>query len=317
METTQRSNFQKPSDWTGCVPLEWLNVAFSAEHAASPGFSGRNNLDFDWCSIVRVDSTELPCTVQFCRAQHTLIVFDHGSYLYGERAINGTRMSGAGPLDGGIDVVPASAKFVGLAGAGSKVGCTFISIDPSRYDDEDGDGGKKAQWLWPAVGLKGTLIGPLSGRLRQISNSASGDWNRLYIEGAVTMLFGEILAMSRQTAGTRSRASYGALTSKAQRTVHEYLLNNLDAKVDLQTLASQVGLSRFHFSRAFKQSFGMPPYRYLMELRIKKAADLLRRTDQPIIDVGLDVGFAGAAEFSRAFRQFMNCTPRRFRISAA
>lgn len=274
-------------------------------------------LDFDWCSIVHVEGAEQPLAARFCRAQHTLLIFDCGSYLYGQRAIDGTRMSGSGPMDGGVDVVPASAEFLGIAESGSKVGCTFISIDPDQYGGEDAGYEGDAWTLNPAVGLTGTLIRPLAGRLRQISNATDGDWHRLYVESAVTMLFHEVRDALRQSKGTRTDEQCGGLTSRAQRLVREFLLENIDKKVDLQTLAAHVGLSRCYFSRAFKKSFGMPPYHYLLELRINKAAELLRQTKRPITDVGLDVGFAGPGEFSRAFRQLMGCTPRQFRAAAA
>ncbi|MGN5478157.1 helix-turn-helix domain-containing protein [Cupriavidus basilensis] len=107
----------------------------------------------------------------------------------------------------------------------------------------------------------------------------------------------------------------GGLTSHAKRVIRDFLAENLDQRIDLETLAEHVGLSRFHFTRAFKVSFGILPYQYLLNLRIRKAADLLKSTQTPTTAIALEVGFSCSSEFSRAFRQIMQCTPRQFRSS--
>ncbi|MGN5478134.1 helix-turn-helix transcriptional regulator [Cupriavidus basilensis] len=58
----------------------------------------------------------------------------------------------------------------------------------------------------------------------------------------------------------------------------------------------------------------VPPYKYLLNLRINRAADLLKASQTPITDIALEVGFSCPSEFARAFRQIMDCTPREFRV---
>ena len=57
----------------------------------------------------------------------------------------------------------------------------------------------------------------------------------------------------------------------------------------------------------------MPPHRYLLEQRIRKAADLIEQTEQALVGVALAVGFADQAHFSRSFHALVGLTPSQYR----
>jgi len=275
----------------------------------------RRILTNDWCTVERVDVKQFPHTVHFCRDRHTVMIFDNGNYVQGERRVDGTRLSTSGPLDAGVDVIPAHTEFTALADTGSSVlNCTLISIDkrhsaaPSfRNSDETGSS------LQPAIGLRGPLLLPLAGQFRRISSGDEAYADPLYIESAAVVLFHEIQQALQMGAGNQPQDRTGGLSGRAQRLIREYLCENLGEKIELDTLADLINLSRFHFTRAFKKSFGLPPYRYLLNLRIQRAAEILKTTRRPITDVALEVGFSSSGEFARTFRRAMNCSPRDFR----
>lgn len=108
-------------------------------------------------------------------------------------------------------------------------------------------------------------------------------------------------------------APRGGLAPSVLRRVREYIEVHLSGRIEIDELAALAGLSGCHFSRAFKQSTGVPPHRYLMQYRVDVAAVLLRDTDTPIADLSLAVGFADQSHFSRIFGQTMGETPRAFR----
>jgi transcriptional regulator of acetoin/glycerol metabolism/AraC-like DNA-binding protein len=107
----------------------------------------------------------------------------------------------------------------------------------------------------------------------------------------------------------------GGLAPGALRRVTEYIDSHLCEDVALETLAAHAGLSTYHFARAFKQSVGMPPHRYLLQQRIKKAAELLKQTEQPLTAIAQSLGFADQSHFSRSFHWLVGLAPSEFRRS--
>ena len=105
----------------------------------------------------------------------------------------------------------------------------------------------------------------------------------------------------------------GGLSPGALRRVRDHIAAHFHENLDTRTLASYAGLSAYHFSRAFKSSVGMPPHRYLLEQRIRKAAELIERSEQSLVNIGLAVGFADQAHFSRTFHALVGLTPCQFR----
>src|SRR3954452_10151855 len=75
--------------------------------------------------------------------------------------------------------------------------------------------------------------------------------------------------------------------------------------LDIAALADSVHLSRAHFIRSFRDTFGETPHRYLQRRRLERAMALLRETDRPVIEICLDVGFTSLGSFGRTFREIV------------
>ena len=99
----------------------------------------------------------------------------------------------------------------------------------------------------------------------------------------------------------------------ALRRVRDHIETNLGAHIDIDYLAALTGLSACHFSRAFKQSMGVPPHQYLISRRVVAAALLIESTDKPLSQIALDVGFSDQSHFTRVFSAQVGESPRRFR----
>ena len=82
--------------------------------------------------------------------------------------------------------------------------------------------------------------------------------------------------------------------------------------LDLDTLAGIAGLSKFHFQRLFKATYGVTPAAYLSERRVERAQDLLRATNLTVTEVCHAVGFASLGSFSTRFRGLVGETPSDF-----
>jgi AraC-like DNA-binding protein len=83
--------------------------------------------------------------------------------------------------------------------------------------------------------------------------------------------------------------------------------------LDIEALAKSVHLSRAHFIRSFRATFGETPHRYLQRRRVERAMAMLRETETPITMICLDVGFASLGSFSRTFSEIVGCSPTAYR----
>jgi AraC-like DNA-binding protein len=77
-------------------------------------------------------------------------------------------------------------------------------------------------------------------------------------------------------------------------------------------VARELGYHRTHFSKIFRQVVGLPPQTYLLQIRMKKAAELLKQS-LTIEQVASSVGFADPLYFSRQFKKMYNVSPSRYR----
>ena len=107
-------------------------------------------------------------------------------------------------------------------------------------------------------------------------------------------------------------AKRGGLAPWQQRRAAEMIKESLDSVIRLSDMAGECGLSVSHFTRAFKKSFGMSPYRWLLERRIDCAKALLLSNEFPIADIAVRSGFSDQAAFTRAFRRIVGDSPARW-----
>jgi AraC family transcriptional regulator len=105
----------------------------------------------------------------------------------------------------------------------------------------------------------------------------------------------------------------GGLTGPQLRRVKEFVDAHIAKGIGISELASLVGLSPFHFIRAFKHSIGRSPYQYVLSARISVAKELLLERNLSIADVALAVGFSDASQLNRVFQKLIGITPTVYR----
>jgi AraC-like DNA-binding protein len=92
-----------------------------------------------------------------------------------------------------------------------------------------------------------------------------------------------------------------------------YLETHFEEPIGLEDLARIAHQSRRNFVRAFHAAMGSSPIAYLIQLRVNRAADLLRRSDQSITEIAFRVGFSESNYFTRQFHKILGVTPRAYR----
>jgi transcriptional regulator GlxA family with amidase domain len=78
-------------------------------------------------------------------------------------------------------------------------------------------------------------------------------------------------------------------------------------------LAHAAGLSRAHFSREFRRTFGESPHSYLLTRRLERAAALLRSTDHSVADICFSVGLQSVGSFTTSFTRTFAMSPTAYR----
>ncbi|MET0452817.1 MAG: AraC family transcriptional regulator [Mycobacterium sp.] len=99
--------------------------------------------------------------------------------------------------------------------------------------------------------------------------------------------------------------------------VIDYVDTHIHQAVTLDDLAREAHLSKFHFLRAFVGAVGMTPHRYLVEVRMTRAAELLSAGNQTVATVAALCGYSSTARFTAKFRERYGVTPGVYRQERA
>ena len=97
------------------------------------------------------------------------------------------------------------------------------------------------------------------------------------------------------------------------RQITDWMAEHMTEEFNLDRLAAQAGLSKFHFHRLFKSATGVAPSQYHINLRMNLARRMLRETKKSVVAVALDVGYANPSHFARLFRRETGLSPSDYR----
>lgn len=105
----------------------------------------------------------------------------------------------------------------------------------------------------------------------------------------------------------------GGLSPLKLRRVRDRVESSLEEPPTLGSLAAEAGLSMFHFLRAFRQTTGLPPHRYILRRQLDRATILLADRSLAVVDVAMASGFAHASHLARHLRRRTGLSPAAFR----
>ena len=104
-----------------------------------------------------------------------------------------------------------------------------------------------------------------------------------------------------------------AANEKRMRQFLDYIENNYSNNITLEELAKSANVSKSECLRSFKSTLQTTPYKYLIEYRLSKAADLLKSTDETIGNIATLVGIEQSSHFGKLFKEKTGMSPREYR----
>ncbi len=283
-----------------------LGVAFSPPDAVRRRRTTWGGIHGDVIELTRLDRFEYGVKSPY----HVLIAAERAEREAGETVVEGFQRSTQREFSRKMTFVPAGHCFHGWQDPRVLTRATYLYIDPvgTLADPELGFADIEFtprlfffdQDIWDtALKLKAQVENPVS----------SG-----YAEALGAVLAHELVRLER--GGLEAPNFRGGLAGWQQKKVAEFIEDHLDEDITLAQLAEVAQLSRYHFARAFKHSFGLPPHRYHMSRRMERAKALLQERARSVTEVGLMLGFAETSSFTTSFRRAVGVTPSDYRRTA-
>ncbi|KIC95390.1 AraC family transcriptional regulator [Flavihumibacter solisilvae] len=147
-----------------------------------------------------------------------------------------------------------------------------------------------------------------------MTNALSGTAQRLDMDNLVLdiadAVLHNIIPYRREKHITENLKKFHLVTIERAK---EYMTDNFVRDISLMELATFCHVSPFHFSRIFKSFTGLPPFKFLVSIRLKHAELLLKNTRLPVSDVAFLSGFNSIEHFTVSFTSKYSIPPARYR----
>lgn len=184
--------------------------------------------------------------------------------------------------------------------------CLSVIYDENFFDDfqarATGTGRKNAPWVVPPTNRLTHLRRVLTERAEQQEEAL-----------ALETLGAELLAAVAEPPGGRLyRERQLAWYSDRIEAARTRLETQYAEAHSLTSLSRAAAMSPFHFARVFRQLIGTPPHRYLLQVRLTRAAEHLRH-GEGVTETCFACGFNNLSHFIRLFRRTFGVSPSRFR----
>jgi AraC family transcriptional regulator len=241
---------------------------------------------------------------------HLLIMSERQERDDGETMIEGLPKSGLHLMNQKLTFVPAGHQFYGWQVPRTLSRYTYFYFDP-RHLRADQDLRLGETEIAPRLFFFDNDLWQTLRKLKAQADNPDGA-REGYVEALSLVLAHEVLRLNNGIAPAPQSAR-GGLAGWQRKRVAEYVEEYLADDLSLSKLAEVAGLSPFHFARAFKESIGLPPLRYVSSRRIERAKELLAQPALSVTQIGAQLGFADSSSFSASFHKHTGVTPTTYR----
>ncbi|MBB1593295.1 AraC family transcriptional regulator [Achromobacter sp. UMC46] len=196
-------------------------------------------------------------------------------------------------------------------------GFDFVLVELSRAFIErinDEKGGPRISCLTPCAGQPDPVLAHLAQVLATVLERPS-ESSGLFVEHLGLAMGTHVLAQygAGATSGWAESRGGRVLSRKLEARAKDMLLAALREDGSIADIATECGLSRSYFIKAFRQTVGTTPHRWLLEQRVLKAKEYLRTPGRSISEVAQLCGFADQSHMTRVFASVVGVSPGAWR----
>ncbi len=276
-----------------------------------PRLPQRSSENLGWNGIY-VQQHQQPAweTPEYAHTKHMLLVHSPDSTVQAERLFDGRRQQEQFGGGNNIVIVPATVQHQANWNQESPFALLFLEPDYLIQIAHESITADRVE-LIPHHAMLDPFIDQIGRSLiAELESNPLG--SRLFADSLTIAL--SIHLLRHYSDWQRPlREDTGGLPQRKLQQVIAYIDDHLAEDLSIAAIADELEMSRYYFSRLFKQSMGVSPYQHVMRQRIKRAEYLLRTTALSVAAIAEQVGFSNQNQLAIQFRKFTGTTPSNYR----
>lgn len=264
---------------------------------------------FDW-GLVRADIVKRTGLrrqeTTLAAATHAFLFNLQGAARVGQDFVDGRRITFTPRPAGSVIFLPLDSEWSGWDEGDANGTYLCVSMDAGFVEETLGRHYLSA--LRPQIGFRNPMIETSLHRIASELKNPDAT-SVIMVESQAV----QILVHLARRNGIAKKPLKGGFSPFDLKRVTALMETRLSVPPAPDELAGEIGVSRRHFFRAFKQSTGKSPAAYMADLRLKRALDLLRATNRPVTEIALECGFSSSSHFAYAFKRVHGVSPLEYR----
>jgi AraC family transcriptional regulator len=142
--------------------------------------------------------------------------------------------------------------------------------------------------------------------------SLDGSLSTIFTQSVATLTATHLLrSYSNRMPATASLK--GGMGPSRERRVLAYIEEHLNESISLEDLAQVAEISPNYLIALFRQSMGMTPHKYVIQMRVERARALLKQKQLTLLEIAQHCGFLDQSQFTTVFRRYAGVAPGHFR----
>jgi AraC-like DNA-binding protein len=291
--------------------LRTLDNVFRIRPAVRPNLTfGGNHVQGQLYTLGKLEATEM----EFSLPSHMVLMFPDGISGGCEWSNN----DGAGRLSvmaPNTVLFNPSKEYLFFRKRKSQAECRMLllTIPPAILSRINGDELTDIHFS-QQIGLDDPIICQVLVAIQQ-EVEGPGSNSPSYVDSLLMLLLNRLVRCASNIATPFSRSIYakGGLAHWRLKQALQLLEGDSTKAPLLSEIAESINLHPTSFCRAFKQSTGVPPHRYLLIHRTNQAKKMMEDRNLTLTQIALDCGFSSSSQFSAAFKRIVGVPPRAFR----